>query len=176
MNYTKFENQFFFVHFQGYIKFFLSWWHQILSSNVGLNLELLQMDSTSVGQLLIISKHGHIWLFKNLHIKQRDGSKLPEFCLGWILTELVLFSLVIISYVSLVLQVIEKNSEKQNQFLNILSVLLLPKLVFFSNNGFNQVKLMTSLQSSWINHQTNNPTCHWWLRPFSSPQYMFNVN
>jgi hypothetical protein len=35
---------------------------------------------------------------------------------------------------------------------------------------------MTSLQSSWINHQTNNPTCHWWLRPFSSPQYMFNVN
>jgi len=40
------------------------------------------MDSTSVGQLLKISKHGHIWLFKNLHIKQHDGSKLPKFLFG----------------------------------------------------------------------------------------------
>jgi hypothetical protein len=37
------------------------------------------MDSTSVGQLLNISKHAHIWLFNNLlHIKQHDGSKLPK--------------------------------------------------------------------------------------------------
>jgi len=139
------------------------------------------MDSTGVGQLLKISKHGHIWLFKNLHIKQRDGSKLPKFCLGWILTELVLFSLIIISYMSIVLQVIEKNSEKQNQFLNILSELLLPKLVFFqitvstklsSRPRYNLVGLIikpiTQLATDGCGHSVHDNTCSMLINSMNS--------